>query len=306
LLAKYPGAVSIVARGAMLRAIRERGLTLKKAGTETHVRPAVATDDPTTLPPQDVVLVTLKAHTVPPAASAIARLLAPKGSAVFLLNGIPWWWRYGIEEAPVTLPLLDPKGALWREVRPERTVGGVIFSPNEIVEPGVIVHTGSDHLILGEPDGSESPRLASIVSWLNEHGVEAHTSRDLRRDILQKLAANASGNTIAALARADLGMQAADPGLTALSVAVIREVLDVYSALGWDIGAGLDPLAIARRGTPGQKPSMLQDVLQGRSIEVEAILGQVHAFAREKGVATPSIDVILPLLRALDRHLRAN
>jgi 2-dehydropantoate 2-reductase len=41
-------------------------------------------------------------------------------------------------------------------------------------------------------------------------------------------------------------------------------------------------------------------------MEVEALLGQIHAFALEKKIAAPTIDVILPLLRGLDRTLRAN
>src|SRR5262245_8560113 len=120
IISANPEGVSLVARGATLAAIRERGLTLRKAGKDTHVRPAVVTDDPSSLPAQDLVLVTVKAHSLPAAAGVIARLLEPQGCAVFLLNGIPWWWRHGLPGPAGTLPLLDPDGALWREVRPER------------------------------------------------------------------------------------------------------------------------------------------------------------------------------------------
>jgi 2-dehydropantoate 2-reductase len=304
MLAADPRDISIVARGAMLAAIRKHGLTLRKGGQETHVQLAVATDDPSALPPQDLVLVTLKAHTAPAAAGAIARLLAPQGCAVFLLNGIPWWWRHGLPGAGGTLPLLDPDGALWREIGPQRVLGGVVHSPNEIVAPGVIQHSGPDHLLLGEPDGSTSMRLEAAVALLKARGVDARIAKDLRHDILHKLALNASGNTIAALSRADLGEQGTDDGLRALSITVMREVIEVAAALGWDLRAELDLEALARRGKPGQRPSMLQDVTLGRSLEVEAILGQVQAFAREKSVATPAIDVILPLLRGLDRVIR--
>ncbi|HJQ64598.1 MAG TPA: 2-dehydropantoate 2-reductase N-terminal domain-containing protein, partial [Burkholderiales bacterium] len=57
MLAADPSGISIVARGAMLRAIREGGLALRKDGKEVRVHPPVATDDPSTLPPQDIVLV---------------------------------------------------------------------------------------------------------------------------------------------------------------------------------------------------------------------------------------------------------
>ena len=53
--------VSVVARGAHLAAIRERGLTLRSGGKDTTVRFAAATDDPSTLPKQDLIVVALKA-----------------------------------------------------------------------------------------------------------------------------------------------------------------------------------------------------------------------------------------------------
>jgi 2-dehydropantoate 2-reductase len=140
---------------------------------------------------------------------------------------------------------------------------------------------------------------------LRRGGIDGRASNDLRRDIWGKLVSNASGNTIAALTRLDLGALAADPDLCGQMVSVMEEVLAVAAALGWDLRGQMDLQAIARRGTWGQRPSMLQDVLQGRPIEVEALFGQVHAFAHEAGVPVPTMDAILPLLRGLGQSLRA-
>ena len=297
--------VSVVARGEQLAAIRARGLTVRSGGQEIHGKPAVATDDPATLPPQVVVAVTLKATAaLPAAAAAIARLIAPGGVAVFLLNGIPWWWRHGLPGTPATLPLLDPDGALWSQVRPGRALGCVVYSPNDLVEPGVVVHTGPNYLVFGEPDGSSSARLDAAAEAFRRGGVEVRLNPDLRREVWSKLVLNASGNTLAALTRQDLGGLGTDDGLRELSIEVMREALAVAAAQGYDLAAGMDLDALARRGKPGQRPSMLQDVQKSRAIEVEALLGQVQAFARELAVATPAIDVILPLLRGLDRSLR--
>jgi 2-dehydropantoate 2-reductase len=100
---------------------------------------------------------------------------------------------------------------------------------------------------------------------------------------------------------------ASDPGLKPLSVAIMRETLNVAAAMGWDLKSEIDPEKVASRATPGpaSTPSMLQDVLLGRPVEVEAHIGQTQAFGREKGVPTPTIDIVLPLLRALDKSLRA-
>ena len=306
LVAAKADEIAVVARGAQLQAIRTRGLTLRSGGKEIHAKPEIATDDPSTLPPQDVILSAVKATAaLPAAAAAIGKLLAPNGCAVFLINGIPWWWRHGLPGKAATLPLLDPEGALWNHVRPERTLGCVVHSPNDLVEPGVIVHTGPNHLILGEPDGSASERLKAVTAMLERSGIEVHVANDVRRDIWQKLALNASGNPIAALTQTDLGGLGTDPGLSELSVKVMREALEVAAAQGWDLRAEMDVEKLARRGKPGQRPSMLQDALQKRSMETDALLGQIQAFARDLKIATPKIDVVLPLLRGLDRALRA-
>lgn len=304
LLAARADDVSIVARGALLKAMRERGLTLHSEGKVTSVKPGTATDDPSTLPQQDLVIVAVKAHALSAAAPAIAQLIAPQGCAVFLLNGIQWWWNQGRPGGGGTLPLLDPDGALWNRVRPERALGCVVSGPTDIPEPGVIVHTGAFKLTLGEPDGSVSPRLKAVSEMFGRGGIDTEISKDLRRDIWLKLVSNASGNTIQALTRVDLKGLGTDPGLCELSIKVMRETLAVAASLGWDLRAEVDVEAAARRGKPGQRTSMLQDALKGRPMEVEALLGQIQAFAREKNIPVPSIDVILPLLRGLDRSFR--
>ena len=109
LVAANADEVSIVARGAQLQAIRTRGLTLRSGGAELRAKPAVATDNPSTLPPQDVVAVAVKATAaMPAAAQAIGKLLAPDGCAIFMINGIPWWWRHGGETRIAIIVMRGP------------------------------------------------------------------------------------------------------------------------------------------------------------------------------------------------------
>jgi 2-dehydropantoate 2-reductase len=205
-----------------------------------------------------------------------------------------------------TLPLLDPDGALWREVRPERTVGSVIYSPNEVVAPGMIVNSNQNRWVFGEPDLSSSTRLKTIIDLVRGTGVDTEVSPDIRRELFRKLANNASNNTLCSLTRLDSAGVASDDGLVGLSMGIIRETLAVAAKLGWDMGAdvNVEQVATRARGKPGAKPSTLQDVLAGKSLEIDGLLGQTQAFAREFGIATPVIDVCLPLLRGLDQGLR--
>jgi 2-dehydropantoate 2-reductase len=298
--------VSVVARGAHLDAIRKQGLTLKSGSSEIHAKPKVATDDAATLPQQDVVLVTLKAHALPQLASTLEKLTAPQGTIVFMLNGLPWWWPYGRSDVKGPLRLLDPDGELWTRLR-EKTLGCVIYSPNELEGPGVIVHHGGNRWVIGEPSDQATPRLRTIVDLFNKSGLPAEIPSDVRAEIWRKLMNNASGNSLAALTRLGHHAIASDPDLKQLGIRIMRETLDVAAAVGSDLRSEIDVEKIAGRATPGPapKPSMLQDVLLGRPLEVEAHLGQTQAFARERKVPVPTIDLVLPLLRGLDRSIRA-
>lgn len=296
--------VSVLARGEHLRAIQARGLHLRHVdGTQWHAHPQLATDDPATLGPQDLVLVGLKAHALAPHAAALRRLLAPDGVAVFLTNGIPWWWRHGLPE-PGPLPALDSDGALWQTLGPEAVLGAVVYSSNEVQAPGVVLHRGSNRFILGEPDGTHSPRLARVVELLQRSGIATEPSVDLRTDIWRKLLLNASGNPVSALTRLGTPERVAQPELLGLCRGLIAEIAQVAAAQGHVLGD--DDLARAGASQPvaSARPSMLQDVLLSRPLEIEAILGQPQRFARACGVATPTLDVVLALLRGLDQSLQ--
>ena len=306
ILAANAAELSVIARGPALEAIRKNGVTLKSGDKTYHGKPLATTDDPGSLPKQDLVIVTLKAHAVPSVVGAVEKMLAPQGAVLFPLNGIPWWWNHGQPGGKGALPLLDPQGDLWNRLR-ERTLGCVIYSPNEIESPGVVVHIGGNRWVIGEPNGEKTPRAQAVVDVFNKAGLTAEVSTDIRAEVFRKLTGNAAGNTISALTRRGHYEMASDPHLRVLSIGIMRETLNVAAALGWDLRNELDVEKIASRASPGPNstPSMLQDVLLGRPLEVEAHVGQTQAFARDTNVPTPVIDIIVPLLRALDTSLRA-
>lgn len=304
--------VAVVARNEQLRAIASAGLALLAPDEEILVRPHAVTDRPAELPPQDLVFVTLKAHSQPAAARDIAALLAPGATAVFVNNGIPWWWEWrGPERAAMPLPLLDPQGALWRHVGPQRALGCVVYSANEVVRPGVVRHAANNRWLLGEPDGRMSRRLATVAEAMRGAGVNAEEVADIRARVWLKLLRNAPLNTICALTRLSVDELGSDPRLAELCCAVIDEITAIAAAEGVDLSQDVaSAKAVTRLGgaidgtrARGIRPSMLQDVLSGRSTEVDAILGQVQLFARASGTPSPVIDVLLPLVHGLERGL---
>ena len=297
--------LSVIARGPQLEAIKQRGLTVSR-GEEIHSgRPHHATDRPDTLSPQDVVIVTLKAQALPNAAASIESLLAPDGVVVFAINGIPWWWHKGLDVPQTPLFHLDPDGQLWNRLK-DRTLGCVIYSPNEVIEPGVIRSALKDRWMLGEPDGSDSERLNRVAEIFQSAGIRGLATTNLRDEIWYKLLINCGLNPVAALTRLPTPLMNKNPDIIALRKAVMLEVMEIALACGTDLRGkiDLDELCTPTKRSGSNRASMLQDVLAGRSLEHEAILGVTVSLAQEHGVSAPRCELMLGLMRGLAESMQ--
>jgi 2-dehydropantoate 2-reductase len=289
--------VGLIARGAHLDAIRERGLVLLEGEERTTVRPR-ATADPAELGPQDHVVVTLKTHSLPEAVDSMAPLLGEGTSIVTAQNGIPWWYFHALpgEWESHRLESIDPGGKIWSTLGPDRAIGCVVYPSCEVVEPGVVRHLGGERLMLGEPDGSVTSRVAELAAALDAVGFRAPVRRSIRDDLWLKLWGNVSFNPVSALTLATLAEIGEHPPALAVVRAMMEEAaavarrlgvhfpVDVDTRIGWALAAG------------EHKTSMLQDLERGRRMEIEAVVGVVAELGRLVGVATPTIDAVLGLL----------
>ncbi|MDP2356799.1 MAG: ketopantoate reductase C-terminal domain-containing protein, partial [Beijerinckiaceae bacterium] len=159
---------------------------------------------------------------------------------------------------------------------------------------------------IGEPDGSMSERAQRVADVFNAAGMEGVVTNDIRREIWRKLMTNISGNPIAGLTRLTARDMHAEKGLDEVAMKLIAEALLVAKAEGSDLTGEITPegMVTPSRGRSGGKSSMLQDVEAGRAVELDALMTQVQNFAREHGVATPTIDTVRALLAGLDHALR--
>ena len=291
--------VSVVARGAQLAAIRERGLTLWIGDERTDARVHV-TDRPETLGAQDVVFVALKSSTLPDAVPAMAPLIGPDTSVVFAMNGIPWWYLYRCPDNGLPRPdlsRLDPGGVLARTVGLECVIGCMINSANMVVEPGVIRNsTGTQNrFTLGEPDGVRSRRIEAISAAFERAGVRAPVSTAIRNEIWEKLLRNLSTSPICAITGEPIGVISRHPELFELAKGLMTEGLATAKAHGVDPGITVEH-AYARAPTTTHKSSMLQDFEANRPPEIDGLLTSVQQFARVAGVPTPQVDAVTALV----------
>jgi 2-dehydropantoate 2-reductase len=293
--------VSVVVRGEALAAIRERGIRLL-TGDQEIVGRVAATDDPRQLGPQQLVLCTVKATGLTGFAEIAEPLLGADTPVLFAQNGIPWWYGIGLgadRPAPPNLSALDPTGALGRAIAPERVIGGVIQSANEVVAPGVVRNDSPARNILtiGDADDRQSDRIRDTRSLLIEAGIASPDVVDIRRMVWRKLLVNMTVS-ILCLVTGRTGTVVRDhPDIAALFLALAAEAVAIPRAHGIPVD-DFDPEQV-RRGVQHHLPSIRQDFERGRPLELASQLLLPLAFARAAGLETPRLDMLAALAGAM-------
>lgn len=297
-LAQAGADVSLVARGPHLAAMQADGLTLiEEGGAETRV-PVTASADPAALGPQDYVIVTLKAHSVPGVVDKMQPLIGPNTTIVSGVNGVPWWYfhKIGGDLEGTRLASVDPGNAQWDGFGPDRVLGCVVYPAAEVIRPGVIKHIEGNRFSLGEPDGSKSDRATALSQALGAAGLKAPVRPRLRDEIWVKLWGNLSFNPISALTHATLDVLCTDPGTRAVARGMMLEAQEIAEKLGVKFPIDVDRRIEGGAAVGAHRTSMLQDLDQGRPMEIDALLGSVQELGRVTDTPTPVIDTVLGLV----------
>jgi len=289
--------VSLVARGAHLKAIRRHGLRLRRHGREIRTHPT-ATDDPSTLGPQDYVVMAMKAHSAPAVVDAMQPLLGPRTAVVTAVNGIPWWYFHGMDSRyrDRILSSVDPDGRQWHKIGPQRAIGCVVYPAAEVTEPGIVQHIEGDRFTLGEPDGERSPRVQRLSEAMSAAGLKAPIRPRIRDEIWIKLWGNLAFNPISAITGATLEQICADSGTRSVARSMMLEGQQVGEAVGARFAIDVDRRIAGAAAVGAHKTSMLQDLERGRPMEIDALVGVVQELGRLTGIDTPTIDAILAVV----------
>ena len=290
--------ITLIARGAHLAAIRKDGLTLESADGRQSRR-IRATDDPREAGEQDYVIVTLKAHSVPAVVEPMQAMLGARTAVVTAVNGVPWWYFHGLEGAwrDQRLKSIDPGSVQWDGIGPERVIGCVVFPACEVAAPGVVRHLTGDRFLLGEPSGEVTDRTNALALMMRGCGLKAPVRTRIRDDIWLKLWGNLCFNPVSALTGATLEEMAGDHDVRGLCRAMMTEARAVAEALGVRFAIDVDRRIDGAGAVGAHRTSMLQDLEQGRPMEIDALVSSVQELGRITGLATPTIDIILALIR---------
>jgi 2-dehydropantoate 2-reductase len=186
----------------------------------------------------------------------------------------------------------------------KRIIGGVIFSSNEVVAPGVVAGLSPDRnrLLVGECDDRQSERIEKLRAALAGASIESPVVPQIRESIWSKLLTNMSMSVLCLLT-----------GLTARAVRDEEALRDVIPRLLDEANLTAqsfipDVKRVTRTGpAPDHKPSILQDYELGRAMEIDVLVKAPAAFARAAGLSTPMLDLLaaLAIRMARDKGLYA-
>ena len=300
-LARGGADVTLIARGDHLQAMAEHGVRVHSPRGDFEAHPA-ATSEITAIADADVVVLGVKAYSLPALAPRIGELLRPDAVVVAAQNGIPWWYfqRHGGPLEGRIVQSVDPGGVVSRAIRPDQVVGCVVYCSTEIAAPGVIRHIEGTRFSIGTPGGEPSDVCRSIAAAFTAGGLKCPVDADLRPQIWLKLVGNVAFNPITTITRATLGGLAASPHAVGFVRTVMEECAAVAGALGIELPVSLDRRLEAGLAVGDHRTSMLQDWEAGKPLETDCMTAAVVEIAGMVDVPVPNVEALHELTKAVE------
>ena len=293
--------VCALARGATLAALRSHGWRAR-SGDSLIQAPARASQHAEELGVQDLVVIAVKGQALPGLAPTLAPLLGERTRVLPAMNGVPWWFSQGQAElGPAPLHSVDPGGQIAAAIALHHVLGCVVHISASSPEPGLVQHRMGRGLIIGEPAGGPSSRVAEVAGLFTQAGFEVTQSTQVRVDIWYKLWGNLTMNPISAFTGATVDRMLDDPLVRDFCTQAMREAAVIGARIGCPITQSPEDRHAVTARLGAFTTSMLQDVNAGRAIELDPIAGAVVEIGQRLRMVTPAINALFGLTRLFGR-----
>ena len=192
----------------------------------------------------------------------------------------------------------------------KRSLGARVITGFEIEQAGKVkITVTADNIHIGGAYEDTVPESAvTIARAINKAGLPCVTTPYIKRDLLAKLLYNCALNPLGAVMGVHYGALGDDPYARAIMNKVIREVFTVIEAMGakthWDNAEEYIKYFYEKQvpATYNHRPSMLQDIENGKRTEVDALTGYVSSQGHLYNVPTPVCDVLSEQVRFMERN----
>ncbi|QXI26295.1 ketopantoate reductase family protein [Pseudomonas vanderleydeniana] len=280
--------VTFLVRERRAEQLRQQGLRVVTPSKEMHFDPKLVTSDQI-VGTYDVILLAVKAYSLDFALADMANAVGPNTVILPLLNGIKH-----IEQ------IKDRFGA-------DHLLGCVCKLATNLNDQGTIIQQGTFcDVYYGELDGKVSERLLRVHNLLSGAGFKAETSSTIRRLLWEKWVLLAAMGCINCLMRGSIGDVVAVKGGLQFANNVIDEVLKIVRTVGEEPSAEF--VASARQtltlADSAQTSSMFRDLLAGRQLESEQIIGDLLTRAANFKIESPLLTLAYANLKVNERQLK--
>jgi len=279
-LARAGQDVTFVARGAHLDAIRGGGLRIRSAVEGEYTVPVTAVEKVAGLPAADAVLLCVKSFDTEAAVEQIRSVVEPETAVLSLQNGV------------------DNEDKIDALLGAGHALGGAAYVFATIEVPGVIAHTFSGRIVLGELDGRKTLRAERLREAFTRAGISAAVSDDIRRVLWEKYLMISAQAGMTALTRSPIGVIRE----LAPTWRMYRLILEELAALGRAAGVALpvdvvdSTVANAGKMAGHLSSSLHHDLVHGKRLELEALHGHAVRLGERLGVPTPTVFAVYAAL----------
>lgn len=281
--------VTLIARGAHLKAIRENGLKIEDPDGNISTREIATLDSNQDLPGQtdqvtDLVIIAVKGSQLEEAGQLATELCNQDTLILPLLNGI---------SAPEVL----------KQVIPEQTVlGGLCGIIAQISEPGMIKHVGIEPFAtfgLLHANPSLDGRIAAIKSAFESAELKATVPENISLSMWRKYLFICPLSAATSVARVTIGELRSTPESMQLLEQLVDETLAVGVASGIPFTHEHRDSVITQvaKSPVDGTTSMQRDIRDGKPSELETQLGTVIALGQKHSVETPALSFAYSALK---------
>jgi 2-dehydropantoate 2-reductase len=305
-LAAAGQSVRILARNENLTAIRANGVRLVEPDGTVLVAPMLeVSDDVSQLGLQDVVILSVKAHQIAQIATQLPALYHDDTVVIPMQNGVPWWFfqHFAGPFAGYRIHALDPDGTLERSIPPDRILASIAYPAAQREGPGVVRLVEGDRFPVGELNGKRSERALQIATLLTNAGFTSRVLTDVRSHIWVKAWGNLALNPISALTGATLAQICRWPLTRDLAGQMMAEAAGIAEKLGLHLRLSIEQRIAAAERVGDHRTSMLQDVEEGRPLEVEPLIGAFVELGELTHTAMPATRSVYALVSLLNSRL---
>ncbi|MHA1370002.1 MAG: ketopantoate reductase family protein [Promethearchaeota archaeon] len=171
--------------------------------------------------------------------------------------------------------------------------------------PGVVKHTGHGQTFLGAWDGVGLDRVERIIEIIKKHlndvGIHAEISGDVKEKIWEKVIVNVGINPVGAIFKIPNGKILENTFLLSISENLVNEALLVARAQGYLMDFdGFKAVKTVLAHTKLNRNSMLQDLDRKRPTEISFINGAISNFGKDLDIKTPWNDVVTAIIRGME------